>query len=59
MTIDAYAPVLGQSPIIDDLFGRIASKLGEELRLQHQLLQVKGALEMVLAHSSLGAAAVV
>lgn len=59
VTIDAYAPVLGQSPIIDDLFGRIASKLGEELRLQHQLLQVKGALEMVLAHSSLGAAAVV
>ena len=48
--------MLGQSPIIDDLFGRIWAKLGEEMRLQSQLFQVNGALEMLLARSALGAA---
>lgn len=56
VVIDTYASVLGQSPIIDDLFGRIWAKLGEELRLHTQLFQVKGALEMVLARAALGAA---
>lgn len=56
VVVDTYASVLGQSPIIDDLFGRIWSKLGEELRLHTQLFQVKGALEMVLARAALGAA---
>lgn len=56
LVIDTYASVLGQSPIIDDLFGRIWAKLGEEMRLQSQLFQVNGALEMLLARSALGAA---
>ncbi|WFD22888.1 U3 small nucleolar RNA-associated protein 15 [Malassezia equina] len=56
MVIETYASVLGQSPIIDDLFGRIWSKLSEEMRLQNQLFQVNGALEMILARSALGAA---
>lgn len=56
MVIDTYASVLGQSPIIDDLFGRIWSKLAEEMRLQTQLTQVNGALEMILARSALAAA---
>lgn len=56
MVIETYASVLGQSPIIDDLFGRIWSKLSEEMRLQTQLFQVNGALEMILARSALGAA---
>lgn len=56
VVIDTYAAVLGQSPIIDDLFGRIWAKLGEEMRLQTQLFQVNGALEMILARSALGAA---
>ena len=54
--IDTYASVLGQSPIIDDLFGRIWAKLAEEMRVQNQLVQVNGALEMILARSALGAA---
>ena len=56
IVIETYASVLGQSPIIDDLFGRIWSKLSEEMRLQNQLFQVNGALEMILARSALGAA---
>lgn len=56
MIIDTYASVLGQSPIIDDLFGRIWAKLGEEMRLRTQLFQVNGALEMLLARSALSAA---
>ena len=39
-----------------DLFVRIWAKLGEEMRLQSQLFQVNGALEMLLARSALGAA---
>ncbi|WFD41639.1 U3 small nucleolar RNA-associated protein 15 [Malassezia psittaci] len=58
VVIDTYASVLGQSPIIDDLFGRIWAKLAEEMRLQNQLDQVNGALEMILARSALGAATV-
>ncbi|WFD30043.1 U3 small nucleolar RNA-associated protein 15 [Malassezia sp. CBS 17886] len=57
LVIDTYAEVLGQSPIIDDLFGRIWAKLSEEMRLQTQLFQVNGALEMLLARSALGATA--
>lgn len=57
MVIDTYASVLGQSPIIDDLFGRIRAKLAEEIRLQAQITQVNGALEMILARSALAAGA--
>ncbi|SPO28971.1 related to UTP15 - nucleolar protein, component of the small subunit processome [Ustilago trichophora] len=55
--VDTYASVIGQSPLIDDLFGRIWSKVGDELRLQRDLMQVRGSLEMILAGTALGAAA--
>lgn len=54
---DTYASVLGQSPLVDDLFGRIWARVSDELRVQRELMQVKGSLEMILARSALGAAA--
>ncbi|PWN53104.1 WD40 repeat-like protein [Violaceomyces palustris] len=53
--VDTYATVLGQSPLVDDLFGRIWAKTSEELRFQRDLMQVRGSLEMILARSALGA----
>lgn len=51
---DIYAPVLGQSPLIDELFGRIWSKVTDELKLQRNLVEVKGSLEMLMARSAMG-----
>ncbi len=54
--IDTYSEVLGQSPLLDDMLGRIWAKVGDELRLQRNITQVKGALEMLLSRSALTAA---
>jgi U3 small nucleolar RNA-associated protein 15 len=54
--IDTYADVLGQSPLLDDLLGRVWAKIGDEIKLQRNITQVKGALEMLLARSALTAA---
>lgn len=51
--MDVYAPVLGQSPVIDELFGKIWSKISEEIDVQRQLTQVRGALEMILMRSAM------
>ncbi|KAL5508259.1 UTP15 [Sanghuangporus vaninii] len=53
--LDMYAPVLGQSPLIDALFVRLRKKVEEELRFQRELVKVKGALEMIFASSALTA----
>jgi U3 small nucleolar RNA-associated protein 15 len=48
-----YAPVLGQSPLIDALFLRLRRKLAAELAFQQELLKTRGALDMVFAYSTL------
>ena len=48
-----YAPVLGQSPLIDALFVRLRKKVEEELRFQMELVKVKGSLDMLFASSSI------
>ncbi|CAD6930602.1 unnamed protein product [Tilletia controversa] len=53
LVIDIYAPVLGQSPLIDDLFGRIWAKVSQEVRLQRDLVGVRGTIEMLISRSSL------
>ncbi|PWN41854.1 WD40 repeat-like protein [Ceraceosorus guamensis] len=54
--IDIYAPILGQSPQIDDLFGRLWSKISDEVRVQRDVAKVRGALDMIVARSTLGSA---
>jgi U3 small nucleolar RNA-associated protein 15 len=50
-----YTPVLGQSPTIDSLFLRLRRKLEAELRLQDELVKVKGILDMLFAFAALSA----
>jgi U3 small nucleolar RNA-associated protein 15 len=51
--IDLYTPTLGQSPMIDDLFGKLRRRIDDELKFENELLLLKGALDMVLAQVSL------
>ncbi|VDB85387.1 unnamed protein product [Peniophora sp. CBMAI 1063] len=53
VVLDMYAPVLGQSPLIDTLFVRLRKKVDAELTFQKELAAVRGALDMVFAASAL------
>ncbi|KAI0035997.1 WD40 repeat-like protein [Vararia minispora EC-137] len=53
VTLDMYAPVLGQSPLIDTLFVRLRKKVEAELAFQKELVKIRGALEMLFASSAL------
>jgi len=53
LIIEMYTPVLGQSPTIDSLFLRLRRKVEAELRLQNDLVKVKGALDMLFAFAAL------
>lgn len=53
VVVDVYAAVLGQSPLIDELFGKIWTKVTDEVKVQRQLIQVRGALDMILARSTM------
>jgi len=55
LIIEMYTPVLGQSPTIDSLLLRLRRKLAAELRLQNDLVRVKGALDMLFAFAALSA----
>ena len=48
-----YAPVLGQSPVIDTLFQRLRKKVVAEIRFQKVLAKTKGALDMILSSAVL------
>lgn len=50
---EIYTPVLGQSPTIDSLFLRLRRKLQAEIRLQDDLVKVKGTLDMLFAFAAL------
>lgn len=48
-----YSPVIGQSPLIDALFVRLRKNLVAEVKFQRELVSVRGALDMLLASSSI------
>ncbi|KAF9102314.1 snoRNA-binding rRNA-processing protein [Mortierella sp. GBA35] len=50
--IDMYTAVLGQSPLIDELFMRLRAKVKMEIAFQKQLLSVVGSMEMLFAKST-------
>jgi U3 small nucleolar RNA-associated protein 15 len=54
-----YAPVLGQSPLIDSLFLRLRKKVLAEIRFQKELKKAKGTLEMVFSSVALAASSLV
>ncbi|GJJ70168.1 U3 small nucleolar RNA-associated protein 15 [Entomortierella parvispora] len=52
VVIDMYSAVLGQSPLIDELFLRLRTKVKAEIAFQKQLLAVVGSMEMLFAKST-------
>jgi hypothetical protein len=42
-----YADVLGQSAVIDTMIAKLHHKVKAELRVQQQLLEILGSLDMV------------
>ena len=50
--LSLYSPVLGRSPVIDDLIYRLNVKIKEELQLQMRLLKLNGSLGLILSSVS-------
>jgi hypothetical protein len=49
---DLYSAIMGQSPLIDDLFIKLQRKINDELRVQRDVLVgLKGMVEMVLSNA--------
>lgn len=53
MHSDLYTPILGQSPILDELVGRIHTRIERELAFERELMKLKGGLEMTLAQAAM------
>jgi U3 small nucleolar RNA-associated protein 15 len=49
LLLDMYAPVLGQSAAIDELFVKLRNTVEAEMRLQAELAQLLGAMDVLLA----------
>ncbi|WVQ85835.1 hypothetical protein IAT38_008003 [Cryptococcus sp. DSM 104549] len=54
--IDIYTPALGQSPLLDEMLGKIQTRVERELGFQRELMKLRGALDMTLAQAALGRA---
>lgn len=52
--VEMYGSAVGQSPLIDGLFVKLRKKVQAEIRLQRELVSIRGALDMLLASSTLG-----
>lgn len=49
---DLYTPLLGQSPGLDDLLGKIQTRIERELGFERELIKLRGALDMTLAQAA-------
>lgn len=52
VVLDMYAPVIGQSVIIDEQFAKIKEKVEREIALQQKLMQVVGLMDTLLSFST-------
>jgi hypothetical protein len=57
LLLDMYAPVLGQSAAIDELFVKLRNTLEAEMKLQAELAQLLGSMDVLLAGAASRAAA--
>lgn len=55
-TADTYGLVFGQSPLIDRLLVQLRRKIKQELRMQREVLKVRGAIDMLFAAATSAAA---
>lgn len=51
--IDMYTPVLGRSTLIDEMIGKLQSRIERELGFQRELMKLRGALDMTLAQAAM------
>ncbi|ORY29620.1 57.7 kda trp-asp repeats-containing protein [Naematelia encephala] len=51
--VDLYTPVLGRSPVLDELLAKIQDRIERELNFQRELMKLKGGLEMTLAQAAM------
>ncbi|WRT70599.1 uncharacterized protein IL334_007597 [Kwoniella shivajii] len=51
--IDIYTPILGQSPILDEMMAKLQSRIERELSFQRELMKLRGALDMTLAQAAM------
>ncbi|TIC08762.1 WD40 repeat-like protein [Wallemia mellicola] len=51
--IDIYGGVVGQSQLIDNLLTRLRKKVDDEIKVQNEFMNAKGALDMIFAQSTL------
>ena len=51
-TPDLYTPLLGQSPGLDELLGKIQNRIERELGFERELIKLRGALDMTLAQAA-------
>lgn len=49
--------MIGRSPMIDEQFNKLRNKIAGELRLEYDLMQVNGQVEMVMAAAISGLSA--
>ena len=54
LLLDMYAPVIGQSAAIDELFVKLRNTLEAEMKLQAELAQLLGAMDVLLAGAIVG-----
>jgi len=54
--LDLYAPVIGQSPSIDEYFLKLHRKIQSEVKFQQRLQGLLGSMDLLLASSDRGAA---
>jgi U3 small nucleolar RNA-associated protein 15 len=53
VVVDIYTPMLGRSPVIDEMLGRIQRRIERELGFQKELMKLRGALDMTLAQAAM------
>ncbi|KAK8850439.1 hypothetical protein IAR55_004357 [Kwoniella newhampshirensis] len=51
--IDIYTPILGQSPTLDEMMGKLQNRIERELGFQRELMKLRGALDMTLAQAAM------
>jgi len=51
--LDIYAPILGQSYEVDELFNKIKSQISKEINFQKQLNRVLGTLDLIFASNTI------
>ncbi|KAI9633584.1 57.7 kda trp-asp repeat-containing protein [Dioszegia hungarica] len=51
--IDLYTPILGQTPGVDELLGKMQTRIERELAFERELVKLRGALDMTLSQAAM------